>query len=82
MTPDIGQTQLRPSLLRRESRAAVLPSPLVLLDKRRRHGKHIYGDTYIRYKKRDESYKKETMNTWLGNEMWTTFTVGGVVKAL
>ena len=32
MTPDIGQTQLRLSLLRRESRAAVLPSPLVLLD--------------------------------------------------
>ena len=28
---DIGQTQLRLSLLRRESRAAVLPSPLVLL---------------------------------------------------
>ena len=26
--------------------------------------------------------KKETMNTWLGKEMWTTFTVGGVVKAL
>ena len=40
--------------------------------------------TYIRHKKRDESYKKETMNTWLGKgkEMWTTFTVGGVVKAL
>ena len=33
MTPDIGQTQLRLSLLSRESRAAVLPSPLVLLDK-------------------------------------------------
>ena len=32
MTPDIGQTQLHLSLLRRESRAAVLPSPLVLLD--------------------------------------------------
>ena len=32
-TPDIGQTQLRLSLLRRESRAAVLPPPLVLLDK-------------------------------------------------
>ena len=31
-TPDIGQTQLRLSLLRCESRAAVLPSPLVLLD--------------------------------------------------
>ena len=31
-TPDIGQTQLRLSLLRRESRAAVLPPPLVLLD--------------------------------------------------
>ena len=30
---DIGQTQLRLSLLRRESRAAVLPSPLVLLGK-------------------------------------------------
>ena len=50
--------------------------------KKKRHGKHIYGDTYNRYKKRDESYKKETMNTWLGKEMWTTFTVGGVVKAL
>ena len=33
MTPDIGQTQLHLSLLRRESRTAVLPSPLVLLDK-------------------------------------------------
>ena len=33
MTPDIGETQLHLSLLRRESRAAVLPSPLVLLDK-------------------------------------------------
>ena len=32
-TPDIGQTQLCLSLLRRESRAAVLPPPLVLLDK-------------------------------------------------
>ena len=31
-TPDIGQTQLHLSLLRRESPAAVLPSPLVLLD--------------------------------------------------
>ena len=31
MAHDIGQTQLRLSLLRRESRAAVLPSPLVLL---------------------------------------------------
>ena len=31
-TPDIGQTQLHLSLLRRESRAAVLPPPLVLLD--------------------------------------------------
>ena len=30
---DIGQTQLRLSLLRRESRAAVLPPPLVLLGK-------------------------------------------------
>ena len=26
--------------------------------------------------------KKETMNAWLGKEMWTTLTVGGVVKAL
>ena len=26
--------------------------------------------------------KKETMNAWLGKEMWTTSTVGGVVKAL
>ena len=29
---NIGQTQLHLSLLRRESRAAVLPPPLVLLD--------------------------------------------------
>ena len=26
--------------------------------------------------------KKETMNAWIGKEMWTTFTVEGVVKAL
>ena len=31
-TPDIGHTQLRLSLLRGESPAAVLPPPLVLLD--------------------------------------------------
>ena len=30
-TPDIGQTQLHLNLLRRESRAVVLPPPLVLL---------------------------------------------------
>ena len=43
---------------------------------------NIYMEIYIRYRKRDESHKKETMNAWLGKEMWTTLTVGGVVKAL
>ena len=52
-------------------------------EKTRKTNKNIYMEIHtLGTGKEMRVTKKETMNAWLGKEMWTTSTVGGVVKAL